>query len=200
MDNISNLLTEDLGYGKIEEYVSNFDFGKFKISEKDKLSLQQKEQKLVNAHNQVIKNLYEVAKNLYDSQQILKNYGNGTFTSWFKTIGYKKDYVYRMIDKYNLSKELNNQKAIDLSVRVVQELKNSDLDIEAKKLVLNSEKPLVVIRKMKMDLIDKGKTEIDKIKEKINYHIELKVKYQNLLKEQDKFILELNEILDKLQK
>ena len=33
MDNISNLLTEDLGYGKIEEYVSNFDFGKFKISE-----------------------------------------------------------------------------------------------------------------------------------------------------------------------
>ena len=200
MDNIASLLTEDLGYGKIEEYVSNFDFGKFEISEKDKLLLQQKEQKLVNAHNQVIKNLYEVAKNLFDSQQILRNYGNGTFSSWFETIGYKKDYVYRMIDKYNLSKELNNQKAIDLSVRVVQELKNSDLDIEAKKLVLNSEKPLVVIRKMKMDLIDKGKTEIDKIKEKINYHIELKVKYQNLLKEQDKFILELNEILDKLQK
>ena len=181
MDNISNLLTEDLGYGKIEEYVSNFDFGKFKISEKDKLSLQQKEQKLVNAHNQVIKNLYEVAKNLYDSQQILKNYGNGTFTSWFKTIGYKKDYVYRMIDKYNLSKELKNQKAIDLSVRIVQKLKNSDLDIEAKNLVLNSKNPLAVIRKIQMGHIDKEETEIDIIKGKIKYHMELKIKYQKLL-------------------
>lgn len=200
MDNISNLLTEDLGYGKIEEYVSNFDFGKFKISEKDKLSLQQKEQKLVNAHNQVIKNLYEVAKNLYDSQQILKNYGNGTFTSWFKTIGYKKDYVYRMIDKYNLSKELKNQKAIDLSVRIVQKLKNSDLDIEAKNLVLNSKNPLAVIRKIQMGHIDKEETEIDIIKGKIKYHMELKIKYQKLLIQQDELIIEFNKKLEELQR
>ena len=198
MDNISNLLTEDLGYGKIEEYVSNFDFGKFKISEKDKLSLQQKEQKLVNAHNQVIKNLYEVAKNLYDSQQILKNYGNGTFTSWFKTIGYKKDYVYRMIDKYNLSKELKNQKAIDLSVRIVQKLKNSDLDIEAKNLVLNSKNPLAVIRKIQMGHIDKEETEIDIIKGKIKYHMDLRIKYQKLLIQQDELIMELNKKLEEL--
>ena len=198
MDNISNLLTEDLGYGKIEEYVSNFDFGKFKISEKDKLSLQQKEQKLVNAHNQVIKNLYEVAKNLYDSQQILKNYGNGTFTSWFKTIGYKKDYVYRMIDKYNLSKELKNQKAIDLSVRIVQKLKNSDLDIEAKNLVLNSKNPLSEIRKIQMGHIDKEETEIDIIKGKIKYHMDLRIKYQKLLIQQDELIMELNKKLEEL--
>lgn len=196
---VADLLTEELGYGKIEEYTSNFDFDKFQVSEKDKVSLQQKEQKLINAQNQVMRNLFEIAKNLYDSQQILANYGNGSFSLWFETIGYKKDYVYRMIDKYKLSLELNDKKAIDLPVKVVKELKNSDLDIETKLLILNSEKPLIAITKIKIDLINKDKSEIDKINEKIEYHLEMKLKYKRLMKQQDEEIVILREKLDELE-
>ena len=161
------MLTENLGYGKTDEYTSNFDFKEFDIDEKDKFKLEQKEQKLINAQNQVVRNLFDIAKNLYEAQQILSNYRNGCFKEWFTSLGFNKDYVYRMIDKYNLSLETGDRKAIDLPVRVVKELKNSDFDKETKISVLNSDQPLITVQKLKEEQITIGKTAEELIKEKI---------------------------------
>ena len=193
-----SMLTENLGYGKTEEYTSNFNFEEFEINDKDKFQLAQKEQKLINAQNQVVRNLFDIAKNLYEAQQILSNYRNGGFKEWFTSLGFNKDYVYRMIDKYNLSIETGNRKAIDLPVRVVKELKNSDFDIETKISVLNSEQPLITVQKLKEEQITIGKTAEELIKEKIEYHQEMKRKYKRLMKLQDEEIIRLQEELKKL--
>ena len=193
-----SMLTENLGYGKTEEYTSNFNFEEFEINDKDKFQLAQKEQKLINAQNQVVRNLFDIAKNLYEAQQILSNYRNGGFKEWFTSLGFNKDYVYRMIDKYNLSIETGNRKAIDLPVRVVKELKNSDFDIETKISVLNSEQPLITVQKLKEEQITIGKTAEELIKEKIEYHQEMKLKYKRLMKLQDEEIIRLQEELKKL--
>ena len=193
-----SLLSENLGYGKTEEYTSNFNFDEFDINDKDKFQLAQKEQKLINAQGQVMRNLFDIAKNLYEAQQILSNYRNGCFKEWFTSLGFNKDYVYRMIDKYNLSIETGDRKAIDLPVRVVKELKNSDFDKETKLSVLNSDQPLITVQKLKEEQITKEKTVRELIIEKIEYHQEMKLKYKRLMKFQDEEISRLQEELKNL--
>lgn len=199
MADVTELLSEkNLGYGKIEEYASSFDFDEFNINEQDRWQLQQKEHKLSNSQKQVTIGLYEIAKNLYEAQQILSNYGNGSFRKWFTLLGFNKDYVYRSISRYELCLELENRKAIDLPVRVVTELKKSDFDKDTKIAVLNSEQPLITVHKIKEEIKNKGRTEREKIEEKIEYHQELKLKYKRLMKKQDEEIEKLKEELENL--
>lgn len=199
MANVTELLSEkNLGYGMTEEYASRFDFAEFNIKEEDRWQLEQKEHKLSNSQRQVTIGLYEIAKNLYEAQQILSNYGNGSFRKWFTLLGFSKDYVYRSISRYELCLELENRKAIDLPVRVVTELKKSDFDKETKIAVLNSEQPLVTVHKIKEEIKNKGRTEREKIEEKIEYHQDLKLKYKKLAKKQDEEIEKLKKELENL--
>ena len=76
---IKDILTKGVSYGDIDLYKSRFDFEKFEIEEQDKATLLQKEQIITNSQKQMMKNIYEIAKNLYESQQILANYHSGSF-------------------------------------------------------------------------------------------------------------------------
>ena len=74
---IKDILSKNVNYGGLDLYHSNFDFDKFEIQPGDRDLLLQSEQIISNSQRQMMKNLYEIAKNLYESQQILANYHSG---------------------------------------------------------------------------------------------------------------------------
>ena len=176
---IKDILTKGVSYGDIDLYKSRFDFEKFEIEEQDKATLLQKEQIINNSQKQMMKNIYEIAKNLYESQQILANYHSGSFVEWFETIGLKKDYVYRMIDKYKLAQETNIRNAVNLPVRVVQNIKKMNIDTSQKIEIVKSEDPRKKIAEISHS--EKSElTELEVLKIQLRYHTrkvkELKVK------------------------
>ena len=134
-----------------------------------------------NSQQTIGKNLYDIAKNLYESQQILSKYGTGSFVEWFKNLGIDKNYVYRMIAKYNLYQETKEKKAIDLSVRLIEEMKKEDLDIEEKIEIVKSEKPNKKFKEIKYGFSHSEKNEkleLDNLKIKLQKSREMLKKYQ----------------------
>ena len=176
---IKDILTKSVNYGGLDLYQSNFDFSKFEIQPGDRDLLLQSEQIISNSQRQMMKNLYEIAKNLYESQQILANYHSGSFVEWFETIGLKKDYVYRMIDKYKLAQETNIRNVVNLPVRVVQNIKKMNIDTSQKIEIVKSEDPRKKIAEISHS--EKSElTELEVLKIQLRYHTrkvkELKVK------------------------
>ena len=178
---IDRALSKKVKYEVKETYLSDFDFSQFSISEDDKEKLLEKEELIRNSQQTIGKNLYDIAKNLYESQQILSKYGTGSFVEWFKNLGIDKNYVYRMIAKYNLYQETKEKKAIDLSVRLIEEMKKEDLDIEEKIEIVKSEKPNKKFKEIKYGFSHSEKNEkleLDNLKIKLQKSREMLKKYQ----------------------
>ena len=178
---IDRALSKKVQYEVKETYLSDFDFSQFSISEDDKEKLLEKEELIRNSQQTIGKNLYDIAKNLYESQQILSKYGTGSFVEWFKNLGIDKNYVYRMIAKYNLYQETKEKKAIDLSVRLIEEMKKEDLDIEEKIEIVKSEKPNKKFKEIKYGFSHSEKNEkleLDNLKIKLQKSREMLKKYQ----------------------
>ena len=178
---IDRALSKKVKYEVKETYLSDFDFSEFSISEDDKEKLLEKEELIRNSQQTIGKNLYDIAKNLYESQQILSKYGTGSFVEWFKNLGIDKNYVYRMIAKYNLYQETKEKKAIDLSVRLIEEMKKEDLDIEEKIEIVKSEKPNKKFKEIKYGFSHSEKNEkleLDNLKIKLQKSREMLKKYQ----------------------
>ena len=178
---IDRALSKKVQYEVKETYLSDFDFSEFSISEDDKEKLLEKEELIRNSQQTIGKNLYDIAKNLYESQQILSKYGTGSFVEWFKNLGIDKNYVYRMIAKYNLYQETKEKKAIDLSVRLIEEMKREDLDIEEKIEIVKSEKPNEKFKEIKYGFSHSEKNEkleLDNLKIKLQKNREMLKKYQ----------------------
>ena len=178
---IDRALSKKVKYEVKETYLSAFDFSQFSISEDDKEKLLEKEELIKNSQQTIAKNLYDIAKSLYESQQILSKYGTGSFVEWFKNLGIDKNYVYRMIAKYNLYQETKEKKAIDLSVRLIEEMKREDLDIEEKIEIVKSEKPNEKFKEIKYGFSHSEKNEkleLDNLKIKLQKNREMLKKYQ----------------------
>lgn len=178
---IDRALSKKVQYEVKETYLSDFDFSQFSISEDDKEKLLEKEELIRNSQQTIAKNLYDIAKSLYESQQILSKYGTGSFVEWFKNLGIDKNYVYRMIAKYNLYQETKEKKAIDLSVRLIEEMKKEDLDIEEKIEIVKSEKPNKKFKEIKYGFSHSEKNEkleLDNLKIKLQKSREMLKKYQ----------------------
>ena len=178
---IDRALSKKVKYEIKENYLSDFDFSQYNISEDDKESLLEKEEMIKNSQQVIGKNMYDIAKNLYESQQILSKYGTGSFVEWFKNLGIDKNYVYRMIAKYNLYQETNEKKAIDLSVRLIEEMKKEDLDIEEKIEIVKSEKPNKKFKEIKDGFSHSEKNEkveLEKLEIKLEKTKEMLKKYQ----------------------
>ena len=71
---IDRALSKKVQYEVKETYLSDFDFSEFSISEDDKEKLLEKEELIRNSQQTIGKNLYDIAKKLYESQQILSKY------------------------------------------------------------------------------------------------------------------------------
>ena len=148
----------------------SFDFDTFNIKESDKTNLYTLERDISENQENVTKELCQIAKMLYEAREILYEYGDGCFNKWFDNLGFDKNYVSKMIDKYQLVQETKLEKAIDLPVRLVSDMKKEDLDIEQKLEIVSSEEPKEKFKEIKEEIYGKEpeKNEVEVILDKIH--------------------------------
>lgn len=172
----------------------SFDFEAYDIKEADKNYLYEIERTITDNQEAVTKELCEIARKLSEARKILGGYADGCFNKWFENLGFEKNYVSKMIDKYDLVEETHVEKAIDLPVRLVSDMKKEDLDTEQKTEIVNSLEPKQKFKEIKEEIYgpEPEKNEVEIILEKI-HKAELAI-----TKQEDK-IERLKEKLEKLR-
>jgi hypothetical protein len=148
----------------------SFDFESYDIKEADKNYLYEIERTLAENQETVTKELCEIAKKLSEARKILGGYADGCFNKWFENLGFEKNYVNKMIDKYELVEETHSEKAIDLPVRLVSDMKKEDLDTEQKTEIVNSLEPKQKFKEIKEEIYgpEPEKNEVEIILDKIH--------------------------------
>ena len=114
---------------EIQKYESSFNYGEFELESEEKEYFIEKEQRLINLGQRVIKATLEIGKELSEVQDKIssKNKNNGMFVAWFENLGLKKDYVYREINRWKMFEKYKIQTIAEASIRTIEFLKqNSD--------------------------------------------------------------------------
>lgn len=114
---------------EIEKYESSFNYGEFELESEEKEYFIEKEQRLINLGQRVIKATLEIGKELSEVQDKIssKNKNNGMFVAWFENLGLKKDYVYREINRWKMFEKYKIPTIAEASIRTIEFLKqNSD--------------------------------------------------------------------------
>ena len=124
----------------VKKYQSNYDYSN--IIEDDKEKLMISEEDIVINRDEVNKSYFKIAKNLYESNQILASYDNtnGKFINWFETLGLKKTFVYNSIKRYELFLLINDESKINsLSQKAVEMIGSKKIDDFSKIKLLKTE-------------------------------------------------------------
>lgn len=130
---LKNQLTENQNE---EEYHSDFKFGAYVITEEEKI--------LFKGFKAYSENLYEICKALYDVRQKLKKYGDYgemTFTDWYKFNGLNKDKVSELTKRFELYMLAPDKKVhiSSLSIPAVKLLTKKAVDVEVREKILELE-------------------------------------------------------------
>lgn len=138
---LKNQLTENQNE---EEYHSDFKFGAYVITEEEKNYIIEKEKILFKGFKAYSENLYEICKALYDVRQKLKKYGDYgemTFTDWYKFNGLNKDKVSELTKRFELYMLAPDKKVhiSSLSIPVVKLLTKKAVDAEVREKILELE-------------------------------------------------------------
>lgn len=133
------------------------------------------------------------AKNLKAAQSILANAGsktNGMFVEWFTQLGLQKNFVYRILDRYNIYLETNNIKTMEVPMKVINYFKKNDTAVKDINEVINSKKPSVSLDNFIQSKIEEPTHEekMEKLLEELNM-IEIKIKKLQLRKDEINIIL-----------
>jgi len=124
----------------VKKYQSNYDYSSIVENDKEKLIIS--EEDIVINRNEVNKSYFKIAKNLYESNQILASYDNtnGKFINWFETLGLKKTFVYNSIKRYELFLLINDESKINsLSQKAVEMIGSKKIDDFVKIKLLKTE-------------------------------------------------------------
>lgn len=204
---LKNQLTENQNE---EEYHSDFKFGAYVITEEEKNYIIEKEKILFKRFKAYSENLYEICKALYDVRQKLKKYGDYgemTFTDWYKFIGLNKDKVSELTKRYELYMLAPDKKAhiSSLSIPVVKLLTKKAVDVEIREKILELE--LKKVEDMveiigTPEIIEKSKELQPHIKKTCNFfkkRIEKATSLKELVKEKENISALIKE-LKELQK
>lgn len=204
---LKNQLTENQNE---EEYHSDFKFGAYVITEEEKNYIIEKEKILFKRFKAYSENLYEICKALYDVRQKLKKYGDYgemTFTDWYKFIGLNKDKVSELTKRYELYMLAPDKKAhiSSLSIPVVKLLTKKAIDVEVREKILELE--LKKVEDMieiigTPEIIEKSKELQPHIKKTCNFfkkRIEKATSLKELVKEKENISVLIKE-LKELQK
>lgn len=204
---LKNQLTENQNE---EEYHSDFKFGAYVITEEEKNYIIEKEKILFKRFKAYSENLYEICKALYDVRQKLKKYGDYgemTFTDWYKFIGLNKDKVSELTKRYELYMLAPDKKAhiSSLSIPVVKLLTKKAIDVEVREKILELE--LKKVEDMieiigTPEIIEKPKELQPHIKKTCNFfkkRIEKATSLKELVKEKENISVLIKE-LKELQK
>ena len=172
----------------------SFDFDSYNIKESDKSVLYRIESVITENQAKVTTELCEIAKKLFEAKEILGSYVDGCFNKWFDNLGFEKNYVYKMIDKYQLVQETQTEKAIDLPVRLVSDMKKEELDTEQKIEIVTSEEPKDKFKEIKEEIYgpEPEKNQAELILEKIH-------KAELTITRQEEKIERLKDKLEKLR-
>ena len=128
---------------EIAVYNSNFDYEKYEITDlKEELV---KAEEIIQINKATIKkSTFLIAKELYNVNMKLANFGNGTYMAWCEAVGINKDKSSILLKGYNLYLETNREKAAELSNQMIKTLtsKNNNLSSEEKIIIIEAAEPV----------------------------------------------------------
>lgn len=127
----------------IDEYISKVDYNALEISELDLKKLIDCEKNILFHQQKSVEHLLALSETLFEAQQVLANYKNGSFKNWFEKLGLKKDFVYMCLKRYNLYLNYNNEKVMAIPEKIIKELSNQKIVLKKEQIleILESEKP-----------------------------------------------------------
>lgn len=188
-----------------DDYHSDFKFGAYVITEEEKNYIIEREKILFKGFKAYSENLYEICKALYDVRQKLKKYGDYgemTFTDWYKFNGLNKDKVSELTKRYELYMLAPDKKVhiSSLSIPAVKFLTKKAIDVEAREKVLELE--LKKIEDMVEvigipEVIEKPQELHPQIKKTCNFfkkRIEQAVSLKELIKEKENISIVIKEL------
>ncbi len=111
------------------------------IKKEDIEELQFAEREIFQIGEAIKKNHFDIAKYLYEANEILANYDktSGKFIEWFQGLDLKKTYVYNSINRYKLYLLSNNKEAVSkLTQKGVEILSNKKMDEDTKLTLLKN--------------------------------------------------------------
>ena len=176
-------------------YKSEFNFLEYEIEDENIINqITEKEEEITIIAKQIARKTLELGKMLYETQQILSNFKNGTFVAWFNYMGIDKNTVYREINRWELFQKFKNPQVAEASVRTLEFIKKHEEKLEEITITEILKEPKEAPQKIKF-IVDENKVitneefdkeyEIIKINEKIkklNEQIQkLEIKKQNLM-------------------
>lgn len=128
---------------KSKEEITLVDYNIFEIDENEKKILIQCEKNIIFHQEKTKEHLIAISETLYEAQRVLAKHGNGTFRTWFESLGLKKDFVYMCLKRNELSLELKSDKIFNIPEKAVKIINRAKevIDIEEIKVVIERENP-----------------------------------------------------------
>ena len=168
------LKQDDSQNRELEIYSSDFNFSEYEMEDMDTIRrVTETEEEIIRTAKQIAKKNLEMGKLLYETQQLMANYKNGTFVAWFTYMGLDKNFVYREINRWELFRKLRNPQVAEASVQTLDFIKKHE-ELEEDKITEILEDPKQAPEKIKSiveENSDEEETgtedEITKIDEKI---------------------------------
>lgn len=174
-----------------EEYTPIANYDLLELSEDEKSKLIKFEKFVLENAKKINEHLFSLGETFYQAQSLLSNHHKGTFLSWTEELGFKKTFVYEVLDKYNLYLKYNNNKVFELSNKSVREVKKLD-DKKALEVIV-SEKPLEKLKEIKATMVEEIEEAIiveDPIEQRLriinNRIAELELEMKDLINERSR--------------
>lgn len=175
----------------INVYKSEFDFETYKIQDREEVNQITERENLLRQN--ILKNVNsrkEIAKNLYEIQQIMSNHKNGVFVKYLEYLGISKSNAYRLLDMWELYQNTNRDKVFDLPHSLVNKIKKEEIETEQQIEILEAENPSQILKNKKnedQELIITKEEKIQKIDDKIR---KLEESIKKLKKKKEKILYE----------
>lgn len=174
-----------------EEYKPIANYDALELSEYEKSELIKFEKFVLENAKKINEHLFSLGETLYQAQQLLSKYHKGTFLNWIEELGFKRTFVYEVLDKYNLYLKYNNNKVFELSNKSVREVKK--LNEEKALEVIVSEKPLEKLKEIKATMVEEIEEAVvieDPIEQRLriinNRIAELELEMKDLINERNR--------------
>ena len=121
------LKQDDSQNRELEVYKSGFNFSEYEMEDMDTVKrITETEEEIMRTAKQIAKKTLEIGKLLYETQQLMASYKNGTFVAWFTYMKMDKNTVYRAIDRYKMFLNYKNPQIANASIRTIEFLKKNE--------------------------------------------------------------------------
>lgn len=187
--------------------IEKFDYTGFSVEEK--VLLIELEEKAKFTGKLLRHNLQELAIVFKEAQEIFVNNKNCNFGNWYKNLGFKKDFVYLCLERYNLALKFGDNSIYNFPDRAIRDLKKLNEMDEGEFIIeiLDDDEPIERLKEYRSISALQKKTEEDEKKEILEdsfKNINKKLKKYSLSNKDlislEKYLEKINKILEKYDK